>query len=231
MELKEYILLIKRRLWILLVITMISTACTAIYVNYFCDSIYESITTLYVGSQTREESGIAYNDLLMGQFLVKDYREIAKSRTVVQQVVDELILEGELNPGFDSLSLSKKISVNLLGDTRVIEIKLEDTDPYRAKTLADRIAVVFMEKVRQLVKIDNIEIIDEANLPDKPSRPRKARDIAVAAFIGILAGLGTAFLIEYLDSTIKSPEDVEKYLELHVLGVVPVIKISKEASE
>lgn len=223
MELREYILLIKRRLWVLLVITMISITCTAIYINYFCDNIYESITTLYVGSQTREESGIAYNDLLMGQFLVKDYKEIAKSRSVVQQVVDELILEGELTPDFDPLSLSKKISVNLRGDTRVIEIKLEDTDPYRAKVLADRIAVVFREKVNQLIKIDNIEIIDEANLPEKHSKPKKARDIATAAFIGVLAGLGTVFLIEYLDNTIKSPEDVEKYLELPILGVVPQI--------
>lgn len=229
MELREYINLIKRRLWILVLTTIFFAVFMCIYVNYFSDNIYESITTLYVGKQTHEQTSALYDDLLMGQTLVKDYREIAKSKAVSNQVVSELKEEGKLAEHFDPGSLAGKISINLRGDTRVIEIKVEDTHPERARDLANTVAEVFKFKVKELVEIDNVEIIDEANLPEinKPTKPKRAHDIAIASFIGILTGLGIIFLIEYLDNTIKRSEDVEKYLELPVIGTIPRINHDK----
>ena len=223
MDLREYINIIRRRLWIIIVIAVLFTVGTGIYNNYFLENIYESNSTLYVGKGADEQTAIVYNDLLMGQYLVKDYKEIASSRVVSEQVVDELKNEGKLDEEFNPANLANMISINLRGDTRVIEIKVQDTNPERAQDLANKIAEVFKARAEELMKINNIEIIDTALLPaeDKPAKPKRVQNIAIAAFIGIITGLGVIFLIEYFDNTIKTSEDVDKFLELPVIGTIP----------
>lgn len=223
MELKEYIDIIKRKIWILILVPFLCGITTDIFNCFFSKKTYESKTTLYIGKRSEEQTGIGYNDILMGQYLVKDYREIAKSRSVLEEVVDELIYEGKLDEDFNPSSLSDKISVNLCGDTRVIEIKVQDTDPQTARNLANKVAEVFKEKVKELMEIDNVKIIDKATLPDKnnPTKPKRLRDILIASLFGILLGLGIIFFMEYLDNTIKTSEDAEKYLGLPVIGTIP----------
>lgn len=225
MDIRECINMIRRRLWIIIVITVLFTISTGIYNYYYLDNIYESNTTLYIGKPTEEQTAIAYNDLLIGQNLVKDYREIANSRIVSEQVVDELIWEGKLDKEFNPENLADMVSVNLRGDTRVIEIKVQDTIPERTRDLANKLAKVFKARAQDLMKIDNIEVIDEAVLPaeNKPVKPERIKNIAIAVLFGIAAGFGLILLIEYFDNTIKTSEDVEKYLELPVIGSIPKI--------
>jgi len=227
MELKEYLFIIRKRLWLIILLCLVSTITAAAGNKYLLKNVYEADTSLYVGKQTSDQNAIAYNDLIIGQSLVKDYRELAKSRTVAQDVVSELKKEGkapaELNPN----ELSKKISVSLRGETRIIEIKVEDQNPASAVIYANKVANVFKIKAKELMKIENVEIIDWAVYPDNPVKPKRARNIAVAFLLGLMAGMGLAFFLEYIDNTIKTPEDVEKYLGLPVIGTIPILEIEK----
>ena len=228
MHLKDYFRIFKRRLWIVLLVTIITAAGTAVYNYCFMKNIYESSTTIYVGKSTGDTTEINYNDVLMGQYLVKDYREIATSRGVSYQIVSELKQQGKLAKDFDPWSLTKKITVILKGETRIIEIKVQDVIPERSRDLANKAAQVLKIKIKELMKIDNVEIIDNAILPakDNPAKPDRKRNIIISVFFGIIAGSGLILLIEYLDNTIKTSEDVKRFLELPVIGTIPNIDSS-----
>lgn len=221
MEIKQYFAILKKRLWILLLLPLIAGSISEYMSHYVMTPLYEANTTLYViNDRGNAQYPIAYEDLIIGEFLVKDYRELAKSRTVTGAVVEELDLKG-FTPGM----LASMVNVSSKNDTRIIEISVQDTDPARARDIANKLGEVFKAKVIELMKADNVNIVDPAELPESPVSPRTIVNIAVAVFAGLMGAAGLAFFIEYMDDSIKSSEDVEKYLKLNVLGTIPALNI------
>ncbi|MBZ4647638.1 MAG: hypothetical protein JG777_3127 [Clostridia bacterium] len=217
MELREYLQIIRKRLWVVILITLLSTTTSAVISFFVLKPIYQSNTTLYVFKKIDTQGGIAYNDLLVGNQLVKDYRELVKSRLVSSTVIQELGLKD-----MTTSQMAAKLGVSLKNDTRLIEITAQDTDPEMAKEIANKVAEVFKKKVVELMDVENVQIIDKAEVPLTPVKPKKELNVAIAAFVGLMTGLGIIFLIEYLDNTIKTPEDVQKHLGLPVIGTIPV---------
>jgi capsular polysaccharide biosynthesis protein len=231
MELREYFSIIKKRFSIILLLTLVSTLISFVVSFFVLPKVYESATTLYVGKQVDVQDAYLYQDIMMGQTLVKDYREIAKSKTIVKQVKRNLQDQSKTNANLkialelNDQDFAKKISVNLKNDTRIIEIKVTDTDPTVSKIIANDVAIAFQKKATELLKLDNIQILDEAEVPIDPVKPDKKLNIAIAFFVGALAGFGLAFLLEYLDTTIKNPEDVTKQTGMIVIGVIPKFEL------
>lgn len=221
MELKQYLNMIYKKLWLVIALPLAAALATA-YISYFVlDRIYEANTTLYViNKKADDQPVITSNDLLVGQQLVKDYRELIKSRTVTTAVINELQLNG-----MSSEHLAEKISVGSKNDTRIIEIKVQDIDPQRAARIADKVGEVFISKVIDLMKVENVSVVDRAQTSSTPVQPRPMMNVIVALLAGLMAAVGIIFLVEYLDDTIKTSEDVEKYLGLTVLGTIPVFDI------
>ncbi len=195
----------------------------AFYVSVFImQPVYEANTTLYVinRNSNAQQIGASYNDIMVGQMLVKDYRELVKSRTVTGIVIDELKLEG-----ITEVKLASKISVNLKNDTRILEIKVQDPNREAARRIADKTAEVFIRKAIQLMKVENVDVVDKAQLPVTPVKPKPLTNIAIAMLLGLFTAVGTVFLMEYLDDSLKTVEDVEQKLGLTVLGTIPVMDI------
>lgn len=221
MELKQYFNIIMKRLWILLLLPLVAAGMSAYLSIYVLEPTYEANSTLYVVNKKADSSiSLAQGDLMAGQLLVKDYREIIKSRAVTSAVIDELKLE-ELTPE----KLASKISVNSKNDTRLIEIKVRDGNAVLARDMADKTSQVFIQMAVDLLKVENIQIIDKAILPESPVKPKPIINTAIALFAGIMTAQGIIFLLEYLDNRIKTVEDVEKYLGLPVIGTIPVLNI------
>jgi capsular polysaccharide biosynthesis protein len=216
-ELKGYIDIILRRIWLVVLLPVLATLVSA-YVSFFVlDKVYEANTTLYIINKSGgTDYPIIYNDLLISQQLVKDYKELAKSRRITSEVIKEL----ELN-NVTSSSLSGKISVNAKSDTRLIEMKVQDKSPERAKDIANKLAEVFEREIINIMKVENVSVVDVAQLPEGPIKPNVKMNIAVSFMLGLLIALGVSFAIEFLDDTIKTPDDVEKHLGLTVLGTIP----------
>ncbi|WHH57518.1 Wzz/FepE/Etk N-terminal domain-containing protein [Petroclostridium sp. X23] len=217
MELREYLQIIRKRIWLVVIITLISTIASAVVSFFVLEPVYQSNTSLYVGKKIDGQSAIAYQDLLLGNQLVKDYRELVKSRLVANLVISELKLEN-MTTG----RMSQKLGVNLKNDTRLIEITAEDTKAELAAQIANKVAEVFQVKVVEIMDVENVQVIDKAEIPLNPIKPKKYLNVAIAAFIGLMLGFGIIFLIEYLDNTLKTPTDVERHLELPVIGTIPV---------
>ena len=217
MELKEYLIIIQKRLWIIVTITLVFSIISGLISFYVLDEVYQSDTSIFVGkSNNMQNDQMVYNDILIGNQLVKDYRELVKSRLITNIVIKRL------NLPLNAKQLSRKLNVSLKNDTRFIEITAQDTDPVMAQKIANEIASVFKEKAVELIDVENVQIIDVAKIPGGPVEPRPFFNMAIAGILGIMLGIGLVFLVEYLDNTIKTPDDIERYIGLPVLGIIPM---------
>lgn len=216
-ELKSLLQIVRKRWWAILLITIVAISASAVYSFLIVKPIYQSNTSLYVGKNTESEAGIAYNDILLGDRLVNDYRELVKSRLISEIVINKLKLQD-----ISATKMAEKLSVNSKKDTRLIEISAIDENPEAARAIADKVAEVFREKVTEIMQVENVQIIDKAEVPKSPIKPNKKMNLAIAGVLGLMIGFGLAFIIEYFDDTIKTPEDIQKYLDLPVVGTIPV---------
>lgn len=219
MELREFFQIIKKRLNTIILLTITALLVTAIFNIFILDDVYEVYTTLMVSSKKDNSStqDIQYNDILLNQKLVKTYSTIVTSNRVIDEVI------AKLNIDEPPEEVKEKLNVTAVGETEIIKISVLDKDREFAADLANVTADVFMDAVVDIMKFDNVQVIDEAKIPERPVKPRRLLNMAVAGVLGIMVGLGVAFLQEYLDNTIKTTEDVEKYLGVPVLGVIHTI--------
>ncbi|NLK86635.1 MAG: hypothetical protein GX279_03980 [Clostridiaceae bacterium] len=214
---KQLLKKILERWWILLICVLVSFSTAYVWTNNFVVPLYSASTTLYVGKNT-DQIGIESSDLNLGSNLILDYREIAKSKLVAYEVIDELGLR--MSAG----AMAGRISVDQRGMTRVIQISVTDPDPQMAMDIANTVAEVFKRKVIEIMQVENVQVIDKAELPMFPVSPNKRMNYLVGIILGLAIGVGIIFLIEFLDDTVKTPEDVQKYTGLTVIGTIPVFQ-------
>lgn len=223
-DLREYFQIIRKRIWIIILLVVISVAVSGIVSFYVLEPVYEAFTTLIVSKPNERDTIIEYSDVLLSQQLVKTYGEIIKSRNISTHVIINLSLN------ITSEELRKKITVSPVKNTEIVQIKVTDTNPELARDIANELTKVFMKDIKRIMKIDNVQIIDSAEIPLVPIKPKPKLNMIVAGFLGITAGLGIMFLMEYLDNTLKTPEDIERYFGVSVIGTIPDInkKIGKK---
>lgn len=216
-DLRQLFQIFLKRWWVIAVAVVLCVAAAATLVFYVLDPVYRADTTLYIGKNVEQKTDITYNDVMVGSQLVKDYRELVKSRMVSNTVIQELGLKD-----ISSAQLSGKLTVTSKNDTRVIQISTEDVDPQLAMDISNKVADIFRTKVVEIMQVENVQIIDRAELPVAPVRPNKLMYLAASVLVGLALGVFIIFLIEYLDNTIKTPEDIAKHLDLPVIGTIPV---------
>lgn len=215
-DLRESLNIIWKRLFIIISIVVMSVGITGGMSYFVLEEEYEASTTLIVGKTNDPSSNyqLQYNDVMLYQELVKTYQEIAKSRAVTKEVIDDLKLNYSLE------ELRKRIAVSKVGDTQIISIKVIDNDSDRVSKITNKLVEVFKKQVAEIMQIESINIIDEATAPDLPIKPRPAINMAIAFVVSLMLGVGISFFLEYIDCTIKTPKDVERYLALSVIGEI-----------
>ena len=221
MELKQFLIMIRKKIVFIILISVLVSITVALGSVFLISPVYEASSTLYIISQkTASEGDVTYTDLLTNQQLVKDYRELIKSKLIVKTALDELKIM-DLTPN----QLSNRITVSSKNDTRVLEIKVEDTYPVRSAELSNKICEVFISEAKSLAKIDNVNIVDTAEIPETPVKPQPVLYTAIAFIISLMLTLGVFYLLEVINETIKTSEDKETYLDLNVLGTIPSFNI------
>lgn len=215
LDLRDLLRIIRKRVIWLFLIPVTAVIVSALVSLFVIKPQYEATTTLLIG-RAADQGHIAYQDIMMYRQLVSTYSEIAKSRSVAEAVIKEL----RLNMTTDELS--DLVTVNAVKDTEIIAIKVKNSDPDMARRIANQVATSFSKKVIGYSNIDNVLVVDKAITPNAPVSPNKGLNITIAGFLGIVLAIGLIFLIEYLDNTVKTAEDVESVLGLTVLAAVPV---------
>lgn len=207
----------KKKLLILLVAIVAGAAAFA-YSSFVVEPEYKSTTRIYVINRSQGDKALTNQDLQAGTYLVKDYREIILSQNVLSQAIEELKLD--MTPA----ELSKKISVSVPTDTRILSITAKDGNPKEAARIANGLRNVAAEKIISVTKVSDVTTLDEAEVPQTPSSPNIRRNV----LLGFIAGAGLMVVlmvvVEVLDDRVKRPEDIEELMGLTLLGIVPDIK-------
>lgn len=208
----------KRKFSIVLVALVFAIAAFG-YSAFLAKKEYQSTSRIYVVSrQNQDNNALTNSDLQAGSYLVKDYREIILSQNVLTQAIEELKLD--MTPA----ELSKKISVSVPTDTRILSITAKDGNPKEAARIANGLRNVAAEKIIAVTKVSDVTTLDEAEVPQSPSSPNIRRNV----LLGFIAGAGLMVVlmvvVEVLDDRVKRPEDVEELMGLTLLGIVPDIK-------
>lgn len=221
-DLREYFAIIKKRFWIIAIITVVAMVVSGVISFFMLSPVYEAKSTLIVNTEKNEETQMITGDQFsVSQKLAVTYGEIIKSRAVLESVISNLKLDSEYE------DLVEKITVSPVKDTQIISISVQDTNPKKARDIANEIPKVFEKEVKRITKANDIQVIDKAILPENPIKPNKMMNVAIAAVLGMMIGLFVVFVLEYLDNKIKTPQDVEKHLDLPILGVIPNEKIER----
>lgn len=227
-DLLEILYSLRRRWALIMMICIISILVSGFYSYIIAKPVYESTVKMVVykeGGET-DTSSPSYNDFMVNNMLVKDYRELVMSKSVLSKVIDELSAEeedsfyGEASPK----DLEKLITITLKQDTRWLYISVKNTHPERAMKIANKVANIFAEKVQDVFNVNNVTIIDPAEEPNAPVSPNKKLNLALGAIIGLVLGCGIAFAIEFFDNKIRYPEDLLKKYDLPILGAIPDIE-------
>lgn len=226
-ELRQYWEVLRKRWMIVVALPLIAALSSGMISFFVIKPVYQASTTLIVGKKASEGGQAAAqmldnSVLLANQQLAKTYATIAQSRTVEQNVIKDLNLPLTVE------GLDKLISINPVKTTEVLEIMVNNTKPELAAAIANSMATEFSKAVIQIKKVDSVSIVDTAVTPDKPVKPNKILNILLAFVVGLVTAVGLAFLLEYMDNTLKTANDVEKLLGIPVLGVIPSYEMGKQ---
>ena len=171
----------------------------------------------YVMAKNDDSSASAtYSELQSGSMLTKDYMELVKSRPVLEKTISKLNLDMEPE------DLVDMIKTDTPTDTRIMSISVESEDPKEAKQIADALRKAVSVQIKDIMNADSVNTVEEGNLPTKASSPSVKKNMAIGALLGLIVSMGLTVLIYVLDDTVKTPDDVEKYLGLNVLTSIPI---------
>lgn len=217
-DLMRLVRMIRKRLWVIVLAAFLCVGLSGVYSYFIVEEEYSADVLLYIWQETESGSqdAVNYSDLQLFAQLVNDYQELAKSRLVTGIVAEELGL-----PATSIARLRSMITVGNKANTRHLTIVVKDTDPVFAATLANKVADVFSRVVVEKMGAGQVNIIDTAIVPGSPSSPNKPMNLMVGLLLGLMLGVGIIFLIEFLDTSVKTAEDVESLTGFTFLGIVP----------
>jgi capsular polysaccharide biosynthesis protein len=222
-SLKELIQTLKKRMSLIIILTLMAVLVSAAISYFVLTPIYQSSTQLLVNKSNDDQQSFNVGEVQTNLQLINTYNVIMKSPAILDIVIDDLKLD------ITTKELNEKITVQSEKDSQVVTIAVQDEDPKQAAAIANKIAEVFQTEIVKIMNVDNVSILAKAELGENPSpiKPQPLLNIAIALVVGLMAGVGLAFLLEFLDNTVKTEQDIEKGLELPVLGVIPTITDSE----
>lgn len=212
-DLLELFYALRHRWWAILLALVIGAGAAGVYTKKLIAPHYQSTSMVYVLSKETTLASLA--DLQIGSQLTKDYSVIIKSRPVLQEVIDKQ------NLAMTTDELGEMITIDNPKDTRILSITVEDIEPMRAKAIVDEVTKSASNYIGDIMEMVPPKIIEDGVVAVKPSSPSVKKNAAVGGLGLAVLVCGLICLKTVLDDTIKSEEDIEKYLGLSVLAVIP----------
>jgi capsular polysaccharide biosynthesis protein len=223
-SLKEIAATLRKRLMLIALLAAIAVAVSGIISYFILTPIYQASTQILVNQKSSEQPVLDPNQVRTNVEMINTYSVIIKSPIIIDEVIEEL------NLSLTTDQLTEKITVNSEQNAQVFNLTVEDEDPAQAVKIANGISETFGSEVTEIMNIDNVKVLSPAVLKENPSpvKPKPLLNMAIALVVGLMAGVGLAFLLEYLDNTIKTEEDIQNILQMPVLGVIPKISVEDE---
>jgi len=205
-------------------IILAGVICAALAVagtKLFITPQYQSVTKMYVLTQQEREL-LTTSDIQTSSYLAKDYAELVKSRTVAETIISKLNLD--ITPE----AFLNKITVYTKADTRIVTIVVTDDNPKHACELADMVRVVSAEQIKNVMDSRAVNVVDKANIPTYPVSPNVTKNGIMGAIFGVCLAAFIFLVGFFVNDTIQTADDVEKYLNLSTLGTIPMYSTEKK---
>nr|WP_289306523.1 Wzz/FepE/Etk N-terminal domain-containing protein [Paenibacillus terrae] len=229
-QLKEYIRMIRKRIWLIGGIVLLVCAVVGVKNVYFTPQIYEATAKLIINQTPRpDRAGVVdYSVVQTNIALTNSYKQIMMSSAIMDQVVASFP-DLKVTPS----ALTQKLRVNTAGDSQVMDLTIRDLSYTKAVKTVNAVAKVFKRQIPSIMKMDNVTILSEASLtePAVPVNSNPAIQMFIAFSVSLLLGIGLSFLLEVLDDTFKNEEDVEKELGLPTLSLITKMKKEDRRSD
>ncbi len=222
-EITRILDMIKSKKLVILFILIIFTLIGYIYSYHYVVPKYKATSTLLLIPNSTSEgkvimtSDIAVNaDLTLNSGLIETYRSIGENSKVIKQIINNLGLD------MTEEELLKEMKITVMKDTYVIQVAVTDIDPQKAMEIAKEFDEVFLKEIKEIYHLDNIGVVDEAQLPEKPYNINHIKDMILFLAMGIGVSFATVIIFYLFDNTIKKEEEIEKYIQLKSLGSIPM---------
>lgn len=214
LDLIGLLLHLKRKIWLILIVGLISALIGFVGAKMFTAPLYTATTQVYVCQQDKEI--IDYTNLTIASQLRRDCAVIIKGESVTQEVVERLDLP--MNPK----TLGKGIKVDTEDNTRILKISYTDVDPERATLIVNTVRDVAAERIKDLMQTDVLKTLFEATLPQAESTTNIRQSTLIAGLVGVGVIIALLVIVFLLDDTIRTEDDVENHLGLSTLAVIPL---------
>lgn len=217
-DISQFFAVLSKRKSIIITITLVAVVISAILSFFILSPVYESTVTVIIGNKndTSAQTTVQYDQVMMYQNLTKTYAEIATSKYIEQKAVDAL------GNGITADKLDKLVTVTPETGTQILDIKAQANNAQDALNEVTAVSEAFVNNAKDVYAAGDVRILDKGELAKKAVKPSKVLNIAIAFFLGLMVSTGLAFLLEYMDKTMKTAEDIKRYLELPVLGTIPM---------
>lgn len=216
-DIQELLAVLLHRIWLIGVCGAVCGLMAFLISRFLIPPMYESSTSVYILNKN-DGNTITYSDVQLGSTLTKDYARLITSRGVLEKVIESCALEESIE------ELEKRVSVETLSDTRLIVITVTDKSPLMACYIADEIREEASARIEEVMDIEAVNMVDAANLPEKPAKPSVKMWSVIGLLLGLFLCAGVLTVQFMTDDTVKTSEDIEKYLELSTLAMIPVME-------
>lgn len=215
-DLRQILGLLWSKALIIIMVGIILGLIALIGSKLFISPVYQSSTKLYILNRQNATGTTTLSDIQTSTQLTKDYKILVTSRTVTEQVISELGLD------MTAAQLAGSITVNTPTDTRVLEIVVQNHDQYKAKEIADKVAQISADSICKIMDTEKVNVIEAGDFPSAPVSPNVKKNALIAAILGMLLSSAVIIVKFLMNDTIRSSEDIEKYLGISTLALIPL---------
>ncbi|MED4694888.1 YveK family protein [Peribacillus frigoritolerans] len=221
-SIKDIFQTLKKRWKLITLLTLIAALISGAISYFLLTPIYQSSTQILV-NQKQSKNQLDSTQIQSNIDMINTYSVIIKSPAILEKVIDDLELEQSVD------QLSQKITINSQANSQVFSLTVQDINPSKAVEIANAVSGTFQKEIKDIMNVDNVSILAKAEVKENPTpvKPSPLLNIAIAVVIGLMAGIGLAFLLEYMDNTIRDEKDIETLLDLPLLGSIQKISQHK----
>ena len=218
METGQIIRYVLRRIWIVIFAGVLGMLCALIYTKLNTTPTYTSSTKMYILEKGESSTGLSGGNLQLGATIAGDYAQLIKDREVAESVI------ADYNLDYSADKLISRISVSVPNSGRILTISVTDEDPYMACKRATAVRDAAAIHIKEVMNSDAINVVEEAEIPLGSANYNYKVNGTAGFLLGAAVAIGIILLLYMMNDTIKTAEDVERYLGLSVLGTIPLMQ-------
>lgn len=217
-DLGELIGLLISKIWIIVIAGILTAVIAGVGSKLLITPLYTSQTQLFIVNKAASLTSLSLSDLQLGTQLTKDYMILVKSRPVTQEVLENLGLDIEM----EHEDLLNIMTVSNQADTRILEISIKYPDPVMAKRIVDELTRVSAKRISDIMDIQEPNVVEYGYVAKTQTSPSIRKNTLIGGAIGVALAIFIVCLLYIMDDTIKSSEDVERYLGINTIGILPL---------